>query len=133
MGDRADIPADHLAANVRAIRAARGLSQQQIARLAGVPRATWSHLESETANPTLHVLCRVADALQVRLDELLAAPRSPVRHLRAAELPVRARGPVSRPPSAPSYWVSRMMIAPSAIGSPGSGVSPAGMLLVASM
>lgn len=95
MADRAVIPADHLAANVRAIRAARGLSQQQIARLAGVPRATWSHLESGTANPTLHVLCRVADALQVRLDELLAAPRSPVRHLRAAELPVRARGPVS--------------------------------------
>ena len=62
----------HLAANVRAIREARGLSQQQIAKLAGVPRATWSHLESGAANPTLAVLTRVADALQVRLDELLA-------------------------------------------------------------
>lgn len=86
---------DHLAANIRAIREARGLSQQQIAKLAGVPRATWSHLESGSANPTLAVLTRVADALQLRLDELLASPRAPVRHLRASELPVRHRGAVS--------------------------------------
>ena len=59
-----------------------------------VPRATWSHLESGAANPTLAVLTRVADALQVRLDELLASPRAPVRHLRASELPVRQRGAV---------------------------------------
>ena len=95
MGNRPAVPCEHLAANVRAIREARGLSQQQIAKLAGVPRATWSHLESGSANPTLHVLTRVADALQVRLDELLASPRTPVRHLRATELPVRQRGPVS--------------------------------------
>ncbi|MBL8627944.1 MAG: helix-turn-helix domain-containing protein [Myxococcales bacterium] len=85
---------DHLAANVRAIREARGMSQQQIAALAGIPRATWSHLESGMANPTLAVLTRVADALQVRLDELLASPRSPVRHVRASELPSRQKGTV---------------------------------------
>ena len=86
---------DHLAANVRAIREARGLSQQQMATVAGIPRATWSHLESGTANPTLAVLVRVAAALQIRIDELLASPRTPVRHLRAADLPVRRRGPVT--------------------------------------
>ncbi|MEZ4403038.1 MAG: XRE family transcriptional regulator [Kofleriaceae bacterium] len=86
---------EHLAANVRAIREARGLSQQQIAKLAGVPRATWSHLESGVGNPTLTVLTRVAAALQVRLDELLASPRAPVRHLKAAELPLRQRGTVT--------------------------------------
>ncbi|HUQ07950.1 MAG TPA: XRE family transcriptional regulator [Kofleriaceae bacterium] len=95
MGDRDPDPSDHLAANVRAIREARGLSQQQIAKMAGIPRATWSHLESGAANPTLQVLTRVADALQIRLDELLASPKQPVRHLRASELPVRTRGPVS--------------------------------------
>jgi transcriptional regulator with XRE-family HTH domain len=95
MGNRDPDPSDHLAANVRAIREARGLSQQQIAKLAGIPRATWSHLESGSANPTLAVLTRVADALQIRLDELLASPRQPVRHLRAGELPLRTRGPVS--------------------------------------
>ena len=55
----------HLADNVRTLREARGLSQQQIAKLAAVPRATWTNLESGTANPTLAVLVKVAGALQV--------------------------------------------------------------------
>jgi transcriptional regulator with XRE-family HTH domain len=84
----------NLADNVRTLREARGLSQQQIAKLAAVPRATWTNLESGTANPTLAVLVKVANALQVRLDELLAPPRQPGRHIRAAELPVRQRGQV---------------------------------------
>lgn len=111
-------PTDHLAANVRAIREARGLSQQQIAKLAGIPRATWSHLESGAANPTLAVLTRVADALQVRLDELLTAPRSPVRHLRAAELPVRQRGAVRirklLPEPLPGLDLERLVLPPGA-------------------
>ena len=86
---------DHLAENIAAIREARGLSQAQIAKVAGVPRATWTNLESGAANPTLAVLIKVANALQVRLDELLAAPRLPARHLRAADLPVRHRGTVT--------------------------------------
>ena len=44
---------DHLADNIKAIRETRGLSQQQIAKAAGIPRATWTHLESGAANPTL--------------------------------------------------------------------------------
>jgi XRE family transcriptional regulator, regulator of sulfur utilization len=90
----ANAMADHevLADNVRMLREARGLSQQQIAKLAGVPRATWTHLESGGANPTLAVLVKIANALQVRLDELLAAPRGPARLVRADELPVRRRG-----------------------------------------
>lgn len=111
-------PTDHLAANVRAIREARGLSQQQIAKLAGVPRATWSHLESGAANPTLSVLTRVADALQVRLDELLASPRSPVRHLRAIDLPTRQRGSVRirklLPEPLPGLDLERLALPPGA-------------------
>jgi transcriptional regulator with XRE-family HTH domain len=84
----------HLADNVRTLREARGQSQQQIAKLAGVPRATWTHLESGDANPTLAVLVKVANALQVRLDELLAPPRQPGRHIKASELPTRQRGQV---------------------------------------
>ncbi len=55
---------DHLADNIKALREARGLSQQQIAQIAGVPRATWTHLESGGANPTLAVLVKVANALE---------------------------------------------------------------------
>ena len=69
--------AAHLASNVRKLREARGLTQQQMAKLSGVPRPTWANLESGTANPTIAVLarvaatpfrlfCRVADRLGVR-------------------------------------------------------------------
>src|SRR6201995_6116834 len=96
-------PTDHLADNIKAIREARGLSQQQIAKAAAIPRATWTHLESGAANPTLTVLVKVANALQVRLDELLAAPSPPARHLAAGELPAPPRGAVTvrkpRPPA----------------------------------
>ncbi len=43
--------------------------------LAGIPRATWANLESGAANPTLAVLVGVAQALQVRLEELIEPPR----------------------------------------------------------
>ena len=85
---------DHLADNIKAVREARGLSQQQIAKAAGIPRATWTHLESGAANPTLTLLIKVANVLQIRLEELLAPPRQAARHLRASELTVRERGAV---------------------------------------
>ena len=65
-----------LAANLKQLREARGLTQDQMARLAGIPRATWGHLESGAANPTLQVLHKAALALQVPLEELTAAPRA---------------------------------------------------------
>jgi transcriptional regulator with XRE-family HTH domain len=82
----------HLGANLRALRAARGFSQHQAAALAGIPRATWATLESGSANPTLTVLVRVASALQVRLEELIAPPRPSGRLYRADSLGVRRRG-----------------------------------------
>jgi transcriptional regulator with XRE-family HTH domain len=85
----------HLADNIRHLRETHGLSQSQMAKAAGLPRATWTHLESGAANPTLAVLVKVANVLQVRLEELLSPARSPVRLVRAAELPVRKRGDVT--------------------------------------
>jgi transcriptional regulator with XRE-family HTH domain len=111
-------PADHLADNIKALRETRGLSQQQIAKIAGIPRATWTHLESGAGNPTLAVLIKVANALQVRLDELLASPRTPARHLRAEDLPVRQRGDVTvrklLPESLPGLDLERMLLPPGA-------------------
>jgi transcriptional regulator with XRE-family HTH domain len=107
---------DHLADNIKALRESRGLSQQQIAKLAGVPRATWTHLESGAANPTLAVLIKVANGLQVRLDELLAAPRQPARLMRADELTTRNRGNVAirklLPESLPGLDLERMLLPP---------------------
>lgn len=84
--------AAHLGENLRRLREQRGLSQQQIARLAKVPRPTWSHLESGESNPTLDVLLKVASALQVRLEELLGPPQAGARLYPAETLPTRARG-----------------------------------------
>ncbi|HUB07024.1 MAG TPA: XRE family transcriptional regulator [Myxococcales bacterium] len=83
-----------LARNVRSLRDARGFTQQQMARLSGVPRATWANLESGAANPTLSVLTRVAQVLQVSLEELVAAPRATARVYPRGVLPVRTRGDV---------------------------------------
>jgi transcriptional regulator with XRE-family HTH domain len=82
-----------LARNIKALREARGATQAQLAKLAGVPRATWANLESGTSNPTLAVLRRVASALQVSLEELVARPRASARHYPRASLTVRMRGP----------------------------------------
>lgn len=87
--------AGRLAQNIAQLREGRGLTQQQMARLAGVPRATWAHLESGQANPTLAVLNRAAAALQVSIEELIRAPRPAVKHFAASAVPVKMRGPVA--------------------------------------
>ena len=78
--------------NLRQLRAARAASQEQIARLAGIPRATLAHLESGSANPTLAVLRAVAVALGVTLEELLAPPRGEARLYPRDSLPTRRPG-----------------------------------------
>ena len=61
---RYDELAERLARNVRQLRTARGMTQAQVAKLAGLPRATWANLESSAANPTLSVLHAAAAALE---------------------------------------------------------------------
>src|SRR5262245_45718423 len=111
-------PAAHLGRNIQTLRETRGRTQQQIARVAGIPRATWANLESGAANPTLAVLIKVANALQVRLEELIEPPRRTGRLYRAAELPTRERGPVAirklLPETIPGLEIERMELPPRA-------------------
>ncbi len=106
----------NLAANARRLREARGLSQQQMARLAGIPRPTWASLESGSANPTLSVLARAASALSVSIEELIGPPRTAARIFPAAAAQVRRRqGAAIRPlvPEAiPGLEIARMELAP---------------------
>lgn len=81
--------------NVRDLRIGRGFTQQKLARAVGLPRATWAHVESGAANPTIRVLERVARALSVSLEELVAEPRAACQHYPAGSLPVMERGAVS--------------------------------------
>ncbi len=85
---------ERIAANIRALRTARNLTQAQMAKLSGLPRATWQHLESDAANPTLQVVHRVALALQVTVEELISPPRSACRFYAAGSLATRTRGGV---------------------------------------
>jgi transcriptional regulator with XRE-family HTH domain len=114
----AELLSTHLAENVRSLREQRGLTQQQIAKIAGIPRATWGNLESGAANPTLQVLTKVAGALQVRLEELLAQPRTGARHVPARELFMRRRGDVQirrlLPEPLPGLEIERLHFPPKA-------------------
>jgi len=105
----------NLAGNVRRLREARGLSQQRMAQLSGVPRPTWASLESGSANPTLAVLSRAAAALQVSIEELVGPPRTAARLFRAGEVKERKRqGARLRPlvPEAiPGLDIARMELA----------------------
>ncbi len=83
---REDLSGD-LARNLKQLRQARGLTQERMAKLAGLPRATFSHLESGASNPTLSVLHKVALALQVSLEELLSTPRASGRFYPRGSLP----------------------------------------------
>ena len=87
-----DDVATRLGRNVRVLREGRGLTQVQMAKLARMPRATWANLESGVANPTLAVIDRVAQAFQVTIEELIAAPRAEARHYACSTLPVKERG-----------------------------------------
>ena len=90
-----DDVAGNLADNMRKLREARGITQQQMAKISRVPRPTWANLESGAANPTLSVLVKVATALQVSVEELISGPRASAKHYRAASLPLRRRGNVA--------------------------------------
>jgi len=83
-----------LARNVRELRQARGFTQEQMAKLAGLPRATWSNLESGSGNPTLTVLHAVCSAFQVSLEEIVAEARANARLYPKGSLPLRTRGEV---------------------------------------
>ena len=68
----------NLADNVRRLREAHKMSQQRMADLSGLPRPTWASLESGAANPTLNVLSKAAQALQVSIEELVGTPRNEI-------------------------------------------------------
>ncbi len=81
----------NLADNIRRLREARNLSQQQMAKLSGIPRPTWASLETGAANPTLAVLSKAANALNISIEELVGPPRSEFQFVAAAKVRERKR------------------------------------------
>jgi transcriptional regulator with XRE-family HTH domain len=111
-----DIASSNLAQNMRDLRAARNLSQVALARMAGIPRPTVANLESGSANPTLSVLLRLANTLQVLIEELIAPPRGTGRLVRSEDLHQRTIGRVSirkpLPDPMPGLEIERMEMPP---------------------
>jgi transcriptional regulator with XRE-family HTH domain len=61
-----------LAANLRKLRQAKGLSQEAFADVAGIHRTYVSDLERGARNPTITVVDRLAKGLGVSAGDLLA-------------------------------------------------------------
>jgi transcriptional regulator with XRE-family HTH domain len=79
-------PLDAVAANLRRLRAVRGLSTVELARRSGVARATLVQLEAGRGNPTLETLYALANTLGVGLGEVIAPSAvDEVEIVRAAE------------------------------------------------
>lgn len=91
MDEQTDV-AGHLARNLAALRHARALTQEALAKGAGVPRSTIANLESGEGNPSLAVLLKVAGALGVPIDELLSPPRAKVRKWSPSDISSQTRG-----------------------------------------
>jgi XRE family transcriptional regulator, regulator of sulfur utilization len=87
-----DSAASHLARNLVSLRHTRTLTQGDLAKAAAVPRSTIANLESGAGNPSLVVLVKVAAALGVPIDELLASPRAMVRRWPADAVVSRSKG-----------------------------------------
>ncbi len=61
-----------LAVNVKRLRLAKGITQEELAFLADIDRTYASQIERAIANPSLGIICAVADALGTTYEKLLA-------------------------------------------------------------
>jgi transcriptional regulator with XRE-family HTH domain len=108
----------NIAANIRKIRETRSLSQDQLARMSGIPRPTWSNLESGSANPTITLLLKVASVFQISVEELIGPPREECLFVPADKVVVQRRGEVRirkiLPPGQPGAEFDRMELPPGA-------------------
>ena len=112
--------AANIAANLRSLRERRGLSQQLLANLAGLKRASIAQFETGTSNPGLESLLKLSRSLQVSIDELISAPRSECVHIKAQDVPVDRRSKTGvklrklLPENLPSTAMDELSLAPGA-------------------
>ena len=66
------IPKQKFGNKVREIRKEKGLSQEQLASLAGLDRSYMGHIERGEKNITLTKIYQIADALKVQASQLLS-------------------------------------------------------------
>ena len=71
-------------ATFRDERLKRAISQETLARMAGMSRSGVRHVEGGEIRPTLYTLLKIAEALNLNLSEVLAKGRADVSKKRRA-------------------------------------------------
>jgi XRE family transcriptional regulator, regulator of sulfur utilization len=72
-------------ATLQRLRLARGLTLEDLSRIAGVSKSMLSQIEREKANPTIAITWRLANALGVPIGELLSSEVRAAGHIRVVE------------------------------------------------
>jgi transcriptional regulator with XRE-family HTH domain len=72
-------------ATLQRLRLARGLTLEDLSRIAGVSKSMLSQIEREKANPTIAITWRLANALGVGIGELLSSETREVETIRVLE------------------------------------------------
>jgi transcriptional regulator with XRE-family HTH domain len=70
-------PLDDFNTNLREVRDARGLTQEQVAEAAGTSQSHYSKIELGLVSPTIRTVQRIANALDVDPIELLRGIAEP--------------------------------------------------------
>src|SRR5262245_3742687 len=101
-------------ARLRLARQARGLSQQQLAGVAGVTRQAVSAVESGHSDPSLRVALALAQALGMSVEDLFGPgePAAPVTAVSLAPLREGGRSGVGHNGSGQHDGTRRVMLAP---------------------
>lgn len=84
--------ARNLGENIQTLRKKRSLSQLQLAKIASLPRSTIANLESGAGNPSLVNLSKIAQGLQVSIEELLSSQRPSCHFVKAQDVPFAKKG-----------------------------------------
>ncbi|MEG3639939.1 XRE family transcriptional regulator [Magnetococcus sp. PR-3] len=71
---------------IRQLRSQRKLTQQALADMAEIPRATLATVEKDDANPSLAVVYKIASALGMSIDQLLVTEEERIQVVPAQEM-----------------------------------------------
>ena len=64
--------------NLKSIRKSKNISRYRLSRLSGIRESTLQNIEnSNNPNPTFKTMCKIADALEITLDELRSETNEP--------------------------------------------------------
>lgn len=86
-----DKAAQNIASNLTKLRKLKNLSQTQLAKLAGMTRASIAAIESGSSNPSLELLIKLSACLKISIDEMISAPKAECVFIKADDVPLDRR------------------------------------------